>query len=76
MKKRLYLLSLATLLAVCMVLVFAQFAFATVVSPGDTGPQTGGSTGASSTGAPMLAIAAIGSAMVGAGYLLRRRSAR
>jgi hypothetical protein len=64
------------LLAVCMMLMFAQFAFATVVSPEGTGPQTGGSTGGSSTGAPMLAIAAIGSAMVGAGYLLSRRSAK
>lgn len=63
-------------MVVCVMLVFAQSAFATVVSGGSTGPQTGGSTGGSSTGAPMLAISAVGSALVGAGYLLRRRAGK
>jgi hypothetical protein len=51
-----------------------------VVSPGSTGPQSSSSgassTGSSATGAPMLVLSGLGSALVGAGYLLRRRSVK
>ncbi len=76
MRKKVYLLSLVVLLAICMTAVFAQSAFATVVSPGDTGPQTGGSSSGSKTGAPMLAISAIGTALVGTGFLLKRKASQ
>ncbi len=78
MKKKAYLIALIAILTMCIVLVFAQFAFATVVSPGSTGPQAGGasSTGGATTGAPMLILSGIGSALVGAGFLLRRRAAK
>jgi hypothetical protein len=74
LKRKVFLLSLVAMLALCIMLVFAQFAFATVVEGGSTGPQTGGSSGGK-TGAPLLAIGAVGAAMAGAGYLLKRKSA-
>jgi hypothetical protein len=78
LRKKAYLLSLVLVLAVFMMLVFAQFASATVVSGDETGPQTGasGSSTGSATGAPMLIISAFGSAMVGGGYLLRRKASK
>lgn len=76
MKKKFFLLALITLIVVLTMLVFAQFAFATVTEGGTTGPQTSGGTGTTATGAPVLILSGLGSAMVGAGYLLRRRSSK
>lgn len=82
LRKKAGMLMMMALLVVCLTLMFAQFAFATVVSGGETGPQSGGSsggtsgTGASTTGAPLLAVGAASAAMIGAGYLLKRKSGK
>lgn len=79
MRKKAGIVSLVALLAVFITLLFVQFAFATVVSGEGTGPQTGGGTGtsgAATTGAPLVAIGSIGAAIMGAGYFLRRRSGK
>lgn len=79
LKKRFARLALATSIALCIVLLFAQAALATAVSGGGTsGSQTGGGTSTSSgtpgTGAPLIIAGAIGAAIAGAGYMLRRKS--
>ncbi|RJQ42323.1 MAG: hypothetical protein C4534_10455 [Gaiellales bacterium] len=74
LKKKAYLFLITTVLAICVMMIFAQLSFATVVESGGTGPQTGGTTGGT-TGSPLLILGGIGSALVGAGYLLRRAKA-
>lgn len=80
MKKRLTRLAIVMAITLCVLLMFAQAAFATVSVGGETAsPQTSGGTstssgtGTPSTGAPIIAAGAVGAAMVGAGLMFRRR---
>lgn len=80
MGKRLSIVMIVAIAAVCVMMLLAPVALATSDGGGTVGSQSqagtsGGTTsGTPATGAPAIALAVIGSGLIGAGYFVRRKS--